>query len=69
MPRKYGSGGGNYSMGMTNGSSVMEGTGKSSAYSNPKDDSGGNYGKPIGDTGESTKKGNSRTRVAGDRYK
>lgn len=37
-----------------------------SAYGNDK---GGNYGKPIGDTGSKTRKGNKRSRLAADRYK
>lgn len=65
MPGK----GGSYSQGMTNGSSVISGTGRSSAQSAPMNGDGGNYGKPIGDTGAKSSKGNRRTRVAGDRYK
>ena len=68
MPKKM-SGGGSYSQGMTNGSSVINGTGKSSAYSASLNDSGGNMGKPIMDTGKTSKKGNSRTKVCTDRYK
>ena len=66
MPK--GKGGGSYSQGMTNGSSVINGTGRSSAYSASLNESGGNMGKPIGDTGKKTSKGNSRTRLAADRY-
>lgn len=42
---------------------------KSSAKSAYGNDKGGNVGKPIGDTGAKSSKGNSRTRVAADRYK
>lgn len=78
MPKGYGMGkgrkggngsGGSYSQGMTNGSSVINGTGKSSARSASKNESGGNYGKPIGDTGQMSKKGNRRTYQVSDRYK
>lgn len=79
MPKGYGmgkgrkggdgGGGGSYSQGMTNGSSVINGTGKSSAMSASKNESGGNYGKPIGDRGMSSKKGNRRTYQVADRYK
>ena len=47
----------------------MSGTTRSSARSAPMDKKGGNYGKPIGDKGSKTRKGNRRTRIAGDRYK
>ena len=36
-----------------------------SAYGNAK---GGNYGKPVGDKGMKSTKGNRRTRQAADRY-
>ena len=49
--------------------SKMGGSRKSSARNAPMDKSGGNMGKPIGDTGKSCPKGNSRTRGAADRYK
>ena len=49
--------------------SKMGGSTKSSAKNAPMDNKGGNYGKPVGDTGAKTRKGNRRTRVAGDRYK
>ncbi len=68
MPKKM-SGGGSYSQSMDNGSSVINGTGKSSAYSASLNESGGNMGKPIGDTGMTNKKGNSRSRQVSDRYK
>ncbi len=55
--------------GYSHGSSQMSGTTKSSARNAPMDSKGGNYGKPIGDTGAKTRNGNSRTRVAADRYK
>ena len=58
MPKDKG-----YSGGMYSGS--VKSTAKS-AYGNDKS---GNYGKPIGDTGAKTKKGNARTRIAADRYK
>lgn len=45
------------------------GSKKSTAKSAYGNDMSGNYGKPIGDTGAKTKKGNSRTRLAADRYK
>lgn len=48
--------------------SKMGGSTKSSARSAPMDSKGGNYGKPIGDTGKKSSKGNSRTKQAGDRY-
>jgi hypothetical protein len=47
----------------------MGGTMKSSAKNAPMDSKGGNYGKPIGDTGAKSRNGNRRTRVAADRYK
>jgi len=65
MPSK----GGSYSQGMTNGSSVIQGTGTSSARNAPMDSDGGNYGVPVGDTGKSSSKGNRRTRQVADRYK
>lgn len=58
MPKGQG-----YSGGMYHGSTKSN---ASSAYGNNK---GGNYGKPVGDTGEKTKKGNRRSRLAADRYK
>ena len=51
------------------GGSQMSGSTKSTAKNAPMDSKGGNYGKPIGDTGAKTRKGNPRTRVAADRYK
>ena len=48
----------------------MTGTTKSSSRSAPMESTGGNKGKPIGDSGSSTKpKGNKKTRGAADRYK
>ena len=47
----------------------MTGSTKSSARNAPMDKSGGNMGKPIGDTGTKSAKGNKRTRQAADRYK
>ena len=48
--------------------SKMQGTGKSSARNAPMDKSGGNLGKPIGDTGKKCPKGNRKTKGAADRY-
>ncbi len=50
-------------------SSQMGGSTKSTARNAPMDSKGGNHGKPVGDTGQKSSKGNRRTRVAGDRYK
>lgn len=63
MPMK-----GSYSKNMTNGSSVYGGTARSISANAPMDSDGGNYGKPIGDTGKKSKKGNRKTRRASDRY-
>ena len=60
MP-KYGSKGG--------GGGVMTGSTRSSSYSAPMESKGGNCGKPIGDTGKESAKGNRRTRQVSDRYK
>ena len=49
--------------------SKMGGSTKSNAKNAPMDSKGGNHGKPVGDTGAKSRKGNRRTRVAGDRYK
>lgn len=49
--------------------SKFQGTGKSSSQSAPMEKKTGNLGKPIGDTGKSCPKGNSKTRGAADRYK
>ena len=49
--------------------SKMGGSTKSTARNAPMDSKGGNYGKPMGDTGAKSKKGNRRTRQAADRYK
>lgn len=49
--------------------SKIHGTGKSKSKSAPMNGEGGNLGKPIGDSGTSSKKGNRRTRQAADRYK
>jgi hypothetical protein len=48
---------------------MMTGSTKSTAKSAPMDSSGGNLGKPIGDTGKKCPKGNPKTRGAADRYK
>ena len=50
-------------------SSKMHGSMKSSARSAPMENKGGNLGKPMGDKGCKTSKGNKRTRCAADRYK
>ena len=55
--------------GYSHGDSKIYGTTKSSARSATKNESGGNYGKPIGDKGQSSKKGNRRTMQVSDRYK
>ena len=55
--------------GYSHGYSQMSGTTRSSARNAPGDRKGGNHGKPIGDKGAKTRKGNRRTRIAGDRYK
>lgn len=49
--------------------SKMGGSTKSTARSAPMDSKGGNHGKPMGDKGTKSKKGNRRTRQAADRYK
>ena len=51
------------------GNSKLSGPGKSSAKSADMNGSGGNMGKPIGDTGKKCPKGNARTKGAADRYK
>lgn len=48
---------------------LMTGSTKSTQRNAPMDKDGGNYGKPIGDTGQKSKKGNRATRVPADRYK
>ena len=50
-------------------SGKMTGSTKSTATQAPMDKSGGNNGKPIGDTGQKSNKGNRRTKVPADRYK
>ena len=45
------------------------GSTKSSSRSAPMEKTSGNMGKPIGDSGKSCPKGNSRTKGAADRYK
>ena len=50
------------------GDSLMGGSKKSTAKNAPMDSSGGNNGKPIGDTGSKSKKGNRMTKVPSDRY-
>lgn len=55
--------------GYSHGDSVMYGTTKSTAKSAAFNNSGGNMGKPVGDKGEKTKKGNAKSRLAADRYK
>ena len=51
------------------GGSLYGGSVKSTAKNAPMDSKGGNYGKPVGDTGGRSKKGNRKTRTAADRYK
>lgn len=46
----------------------MTGSTKSTARNAPMDKSGGNNGKPMGDTGKKCPKGNRKTRGAADRY-
>ena len=80
MPKGYGmgkgrsggssaSGGGAYQPNNAGGGPLLTGTAKSSARSATMNEKGGNYGKPIGDMGAKSKKGNKRTYVANDRYK
>ncbi len=54
--------------GKSYGNSMMQGTKKSTATNAPMDKSGGNMGKPMGDTGKSCPKGNAKTKGAADRY-
>jgi hypothetical protein len=54
--------------GYSYGNSQMYGTTKSSARQAPMDKKGGNLGKPIGDTGKRSPKGNRMTKVPADRY-
>jgi hypothetical protein len=54
--------------GYSHGYSKMGGTTKSTARNAPMDSKGGNYGKPIGDTGSKSKKGNRMTKIPSDRY-
>ncbi len=49
--------------------SKMGGSMKSSAKHADGNMKGGNHGKPIGDKGTRTRKGNKRSRLAADRYK
>ena len=55
--------------GYSHGDSKLYGTKRSNASSADMNSKGGNYGKPIGDKGQKSSKGNRRTRVAADRYK
>ena len=64
-----GHGGGKYQPNNAGGGPLIEGTGTSSARSATGNSKGGNYGKPIGDTGQMSKKGNRRTYQVSDRYK
>lgn len=54
--------------GYSHGDSQMYGTTKSTNKSAPMENKGGNYGKPMGDTGQKSKKGNRMTKVPSDRY-
>lgn len=54
--------------GYSYGNSQMSGEKKSYARQAPMDKKGGNLGKPIGDTGKRSKKGNRVTKVPADRY-
>ena len=54
--------------GYSYGNGKYSGTTKSTARNAPLDSKGGNYGKPVGDTGSKSKKGNRRTKVPSDRY-
>ena len=64
-----GSGGGSFQPNNAGGGPLLTGTAKSSARSASMNGDGGNYGKPIGDTGQMSKKGNRRTYQVSDRYK
>ena len=44
------------------------GMGKSSAKAATGNNSGGNFGKPIGDRGTRSRQGNRKTRLPADRY-
>lgn len=55
--------------GYSHGDSKMYGTTRSNSHSAPMESKSGNYGKPVGDSGKRSSKGNRRTRVAADRYK
>ncbi len=46
----------------------MGGSTKSTSTSAPMEEKGGNYGKPMGDTGKKSDKGNRMTKVPSDRY-
>ncbi len=46
----------------------MGGSTKSTASQAPMDKKGGNMGKPMGDTGKKSAKGNRMTKVPSDRY-
>ena len=54
--------------GYSYGNGKMTGTTKSTAKNAPMDKSGGNMGKPMGDTGKKSSKGNRMTKVPSDRY-
>ena len=54
--------------GYSYGDSKMQGTTKSTSRNAPMEDKGGNYGKPVGDTGKKSPKGNRMTKVPADRY-
>ncbi len=46
----------------------MGGSTKSTQQNAPMDSTGGNMGKPMGDTGKKSPKGNRMTKVPSDRY-
>lgn len=81
MPKGYGmgkgrsggmgskSGGGTFQPNNAGGGPLIEGTGKSTMSYASGNEKGGNYGKPIGDKGQMSKKGNRRTYQVSDRYK
>ena len=54
--------------GYSHGNGKMTGTTKSTSSSAPMENKGGNYGKPMGDTGKKSPKGNRMTKVPADRY-
>jgi hypothetical protein len=47
---------------------MEHGSKRSSAKTAPGNSQGGNTGKPVGDKGRKSSKGNMKTKVPGDRY-